>query len=301
MTRVNKDARRIYQRAMNCGWMVATEVGTHVVLEHELSAKQIRLPSRTSGFAPGERASAERIVAAVEQQVRKEERSQALEAEPADVNGELEPTITGVEPAMAKHHMTGHGGRVYEVTNVCRRSWSNGSVDYACTVDGCDFSSDTVKGTSIHRGLTHGALETPDINKSFVDPSRTWVPTTYQSSVITRLSNEIRDAMEDGHTDPLDLARAIAQSRAQNASFESDLAAPDRMLTPEQQLAAIRRILETGEEVLAREERERAQERKILALSQENTRLMAELEDGNKRLSEAREVFNLALDTFGEA
>lgn len=73
------------------------------------------------------------------------------------------------------------------------------------------------------------------------------------------------------------------------------------MFTPEQQLAAIRRVLETGEEAAEREERERKQERKILALSQENVRLMAELKEGNKRLSEARDVFSLALDTFGSA
>lgn len=158
-------------------------------------------------------------------------------------------------PAEVRRGMTPEGGRLSGSGASTKRTWSDGSVDYACAYEGCDYSASTVRSVGAHYGTKHtrgGGEPAKGDNRQHVDPSAEWDPTPRQASAATRLANEIQAAMDDDAKTAQEIARSITLSRAMNPA-----AAPvDRPMTVEEQLAAIRRILETPAARAAREEAE---------------------------------------------
>jgi hypothetical protein len=72
------------------------------------------------------------------------------------------PTITSTKPWLAHKAASATGGKFYESQAVTERTWSDGTVDYACSLDGCDYTSDKPHSVRAHygRSVSHPNLGT---------------------------------------------------------------------------------------------------------------------------------------------
>ena len=73
-----------------------------------------------------------------------------------------EPEVVSERPWLAKKAADSKGGTVYESPGVIERTWSDGSLDYVCSVAGCGWANPRPRSVSAHYGGAHTAKgETP--------------------------------------------------------------------------------------------------------------------------------------------
>lgn len=170
----------------------------------------------------------------------------------------------------------------YESGAVLERRWSDGTVDYACSWDGCDYASGSYRSVATHYGRSQSHDKPAEAGDRIPGPS--YEP---QHRAAT-LEREIRDAWPDDAASygPDEMAALLAQrittARAEGRS-ESE---PREELTAEQVLDRIRRLADRGE--YARQaERENALAERIAGLQAE---LREALDTGGGKLAEALEA-----------
>lgn len=141
-------------------------------------------------------------------------------------------------------------------TAVVERTWSDGSVDYACSAVGCDHAADRMRAVSSHFGAKHGrGGDTPTI-RSLMTPAVP-VPVVVEEA-----------AAQDAPKRESEKAEQVEQHEPARA------AEPVEPRTPEDRLAVIRAMLLPADEVAQENLRLRAE---IHALQDEVSRLQSAL------------------------
>lgn len=141
-------------------------------------------------------------------------------------------------------------------TAVIERTWSDGSVDYACSAVDCDHSDQKMRAVSSHFGAKHGRHgNTPTIR-----------------SLMTAQAVAPVDPVEE--TDETEEAENAAAVPAAESTAEHTAEGPIVPRTPEDRLAVIRAMLLPADEVAQENLRLRAE---IHALQDEVSRLQSAL------------------------
>jgi|GEM_PF-4746888 len=172
-----------------------------------------------------------------------DDEAEAEEPEPVST----EPIIVKVRPWTARYAMRKEGGEVYPSRAVLERKWSDGTMDYGCAYEGCDFQATEARTVAAHYGGKHGK-ETPasrDPAESYVDPSISWVPTERQKGRIARLTKELEAAaVALGNEMTAEMcAEWIVKRRDEAREGLTDESTP---LTPEQVIERVRRLVDGG-------------------------------------------------------
>ena len=85
----------------------------------------------------------------------------------------IEPLI---RPYLARKHSGKDGGTRYESQTTLERIWPDGSVDYTCALDGCDYASEKSRSVAMHYGQEHtrkGETEPAGEGPHVLDPDYT--------------------------------------------------------------------------------------------------------------------------------
>jgi hypothetical protein len=170
----------------------------------------------------------------------------------------------------------------YESGAVLERRWSDGTVDYACSWDSCDYASESYRSVATHYGRSQSHDKPAEAGDRIPGPS-------YEPQHrIAALEREIRDAWPDDAASygPDEMAALLAERiTAARADGRSE-PEPREELTAEQVLDRIRRLADRGE--YARQaEREHALADRIVGLQAE---LRETRDAGDGKLSEALEA-----------
>lgn len=165
--------------------------------------------------------------------------------EPADEEPADEPIITKVRPWTARYAMRREGGEVYPSKAVLERKWSDGSTDYACAYEGCEFHAPEARTVSAHYGGKHGKERPATQTDTYVDPSVSWVPSERQKGRIARLTKELEAAAQalGGAMTAESCAEWIVKRRDEAREGLTDETTP---LTPEQIIERVRKLVDGG-------------------------------------------------------
>lgn len=150
--------------------------------------------------------------------------------------------IVSLEPARAvKGVRTGGGAETYESQTTLERTWSDGTVDYPCRWNDCDYVGPSLRSTSNHY-RAHESGVTTDVGSGF-DVAHVAEPRI--KSRIARLAASIADAQAaTDSTDPAVVAEWIINERV--ARDDNRDAEPDE-LDADQILDRIARLVDRGE------------------------------------------------------
>lgn len=205
------------------------------------------------GKAPGEEASAPEALAGVIRDGRDDA--------PVAADGTGSRVLLSETPLLAK---AGRAAVWYESGAVLERRWSDGTVDYACSWDGCGYVSGSLRSVASHyaRSLSHD--QPADAGNKLTGP---WYEPEHRPASLER---EIRDAWPNdasglGRDEMASLlAERILAARAEGRGE----AEPREELTAEQVLDRIRRLADRGEYARA-VEREHALAERLAGLEAE--------------------------------
>lgn len=156
-------------------------------------------------------------------------------------------------PWMARKGSSRHGGgRKYESKAVIEREWSDGSVDYVCAYEGCNWNSDDPVSVARHYGGTHGAERPVGDTR----PPTVFVPDYTETGRRNyRPSRRLVDAVlgvianADGRLypqwveDPESLAEAILTWMHERPDLEEVARGPREPMSDEEILERIRALL----------------------------------------------------------
>jgi len=208
----------------------------------------------------------------------------------------IEPAVTIVssEPWMARVSSDGRKTDLYPSQATLERTWSDGSVDYACAWEGCDYTADKPRSTSSHyriHVMDSGvrADTTPTVFDAKVDG--------YRTVRVAHLAKEIEaalDSIEDGsvYDTTLDgnggLARYLAtQIIRERLAKGKEKIEDDEPTEPEDILARIKRLV-------MREENKRAEQAEAHAenLRKQVEEITAERDQARDRWQALRELIS---------
>lgn len=179
-----------------------------------------------------------------------------------------------IKPYGVKEYQTQNYGVLRDSSAILEVEYEDGSKAFRCAL--CDFERGSHHSINGHMGKhsledRKNALANP--NRNFVK-GLSWEPTPRQSTGITRLANEIAKAMELGLSTPESIASAIIEARAKDPQGDDDDDPTVIEMSPEEQLAAIRRIL--GTDLAAKEEHDE-QEKLITGLQNQIDAMQVEI------------------------
>lgn len=174
----------------------------------------------------------------------------AAEPEPEPVAHTGEATIHKIRPWIARHNMGKTGGEVYESRAVLERKWTDGTTDYSCAFDGCDYTHAEPRSVASHYGGRHGK-DLPAAQRRqdmYIDPATSWTPNQRQAGRIARLTKELNAAASAlEKDDKVVTAESLAQWIVQTRDSERDaLSDETTSLSPEQVIERVRRLVDGG-------------------------------------------------------
>lgn len=120
--------------------------------------------------------------------------------------------ITVERPWMAHKAPGRGGGTLYPSKVTIERLWSDGTVDYRCAADGCDYVNAYPRSVSRHYGRTHSAKGIREITNpvAVIDPTYTEKVTEHAYTPTQRLLDALMAVLaESDGMNRLDLATAI--------------------------------------------------------------------------------------------
>lgn len=165
----------------------------------------------------------------------------------------VEPVVIGEKPWMARKGLDGaENGRYYPSKTTIERKWSDGSTDYRCAKEGCDYSAPAPGSVARHHGNSKDHPPIGDDYQRDVIRGPAYEPGTKGPRTgASKLAREIEAALlgmsEDcSELEPADLAAALARAIADMRAEERGESAPSVPLTAEQKLERIRNIVDDG-------------------------------------------------------
>lgn len=223
-----------------------------------------------------------------------EERSQ-------DVNTE-EPAP--VEPAPVKRHIvdqrpmlasggtrrSGKNSAYFSATTIERR-WSDGSKDYTCAYEECDYSSENRMSPSRHYATTHSKDKAVEQRERFEAdvPDRAAYHYSPRDSRVAALAEVIAEMMRAGGRTPEQIARRALEWVHETSHGE--LSAEREPMTAEEKIARIRVLLDDGTMFsLEKEAQEKADQIAELTRRAEEAEHLLEVRSAN--LKALRELFD---------
>ncbi len=282
---VTEEYRSVLEAAQERGWKPVAQRGGLALLAHPHSFARLRMPladkdGNPKAVAPDSPEKlAEKIdrTGALSASIAREKRSPKSPkraakntAENADENAAVEPEAPEEqeEPAAGapvvvseRHPFTPTELRMRPrsprpTTAVIERTWSDGSVDYACSAVGCDHSDQKMRAVSSHFGAKHGRHgNTPTIRSLMTAQAVAPVDPVDETDETEEAENAAADQTAESAAKPT--AEALVTPR-----------------TPEDRLAVIRTMLLPADEVAQENLRLRAE---IHALQDEVSRLQSAL------------------------
>lgn len=116
-----------------------------------------------------------------------------------------ERTIVSEKPWMAARSIGADGAHLYPSEAVVQREWSDGSIDYVCAYEGCEWSRSNARSVASHYAGTHsrGKGKQPQHEVVAVDPDRSYTPT---QRLVDALAEYLRDARLEGTEEDVALA-----------------------------------------------------------------------------------------------
>jgi hypothetical protein len=238
---------------------------------------------------------------------------------------EAEAEVQRIIAATSQRHIvstepwSAHGRRsrtgdsmVYPSEAVMQRNWSDGTKDYACRYEGCDYVRDIARPVANHYGAVHsrGQGVQPKAPEDGIDPDFTH--TTAQKRRISKLRAEIDAAMTaafdvGAEADAIWIATWIVEHRADPQREEGDSKAGrhgyyndegewvDTPIGPDEILEELASLLErhTGRSKVLREQIE-AQDSVLQRYQQERDLAVARAERAEGNLHALRDMLNEA-------
>lgn len=229
-----------------------TLVSSKAMVEPEILREFVKVDPGLQGERDQQEAAllaeVQELTEIAEEAVRKATTPAAAGPEP----GADEPKVSKIKPWVARHAMRPDGGEMYESRAVLERRWTDGTTDYICAFDGCDFVNVEARSVASHYGGKHGKDKpaTQRREDMFVDPGISWTPSERQRGRISRLTKELMEASEhipeDVHGE--DAARALAEYIVKHRDEERDRLSQDETtpLSAEQVVERIRRMVDGG-------------------------------------------------------
>lgn len=175
-----------------------------------------------------------------------------------------ERTVVSTAPWLARKGPRRSGGTRYESNAVLQRTYSDGSYDYLCAHDGCDFTADSARSVANHYGGSHGRKEPhQQPAATIIDPTYTEPLTHRPYRPSDRLVDALTEWLEQSRTE-YDTERDLAVAALTWMHDRPDLPDPEpkEPLTDSEILARVRRLVDTG--AIAEQERETARLRQQL-------------------------------------
>lgn len=194
-----------------------------------------------------------------------------------------ERRLVSEQPWMAHSGTTKGTPKAYPTRNTIERTWSDGTKDYRCAYEGCDYTHDRPKNVVTHfaaKHVRHGDLDKQGRPDLLVDDPN------FEGTGLTRKvrPRKSRIAALAGFLAGLDLRNLTPEEIAERSlEFLADLSnsgSPDAQerepLTPEQIITRIRSLVDSGRYV---EQQDAIEERdgEIAALAEQAEALKAEL------------------------
>jgi hypothetical protein len=175
----------------------------------------------------------------------------------------------------------------YQSETTIERRWSDGTVDYACAYDGCDYTNTDRLSPSRHYANMHrkgqGRAKSPETFTAEVPDAREY---HYQprDSRVAALAEVIAQMMKEGITDPEKIAETALKWVHEQTDGATDHAAEREPMTPEEIVSRIRTLLDDGTMfALETQVREKADEVVALTRLVEAAEAKAEQARGNLR------------------
>jgi hypothetical protein len=169
-TAIHKDHRTFLNEALLAGWTVA-KIGQYVTASSPDAQHVVRFRENGSGFVD------QKLLRKYRRWLADSEANLAIDAiiaggltspEPTMIDEVLagaamkhvraarEPKIVLVKPFRARKNPGKDGGVLYDSEAVLERKWDDGTMDYACAADGCEFTSaDNPRSVASHYGQKH--------------------------------------------------------------------------------------------------------------------------------------------------
>lgn len=144
------------------------------------------------------------------------------------------------------HSSNGKSSAYYSDTTIERR-WSDRSVDYACAAEGCDYTSDSRTSPSRHYAATHSRTDGKVPQRSSFRaevPERAVYDYQPRDARVDALAEAISELMAQGGRSPREIAEAAL--KWVHEQRHTHLSADHEPLTPEEQIARIKTILDDG-------------------------------------------------------
>lgn len=205
------------------------------------------------------------------------------------------PVIVWEGPWKARRGNDRDGARYYDSQTTIERKWSDGSVDYRCAKQDCDYTAPMPRSVVRHFGMSkdHPTMTDGYGRDTYRGPA--YEPGTRKQAgpAASKLAREIEDALRalNGDAEAMEadeLAAALAQAIVQRRAEDAGEAKPAQPLTAEQILSRIRNLVDDGS-YFELAEKEQQDKMRIAGLEAElvQARLDAELE--RDRVEEVRE------------
>lgn len=182
-----------------------------------------------------------------------------------------EATIVSEKPMVAKAGES----RGYTSVTTIERKWSDGSMDYVCAYDGCDFASPNRKAPSGHYAATHtrdkGTAKQPESFRALVPNAHPYAP---REGRIRALAELISELMGDERS-PEDIARVALTWVHEQSRKGTELSVEREEMSAEDMLHRIRLLLDDG---------------RFVAMQQEVEALTTRLTESEAKIREAEEM-----------
>lgn len=161
------------------------------------------------------------------------------------------------------------------------RKWSDGTTDYACAFEGCDFVSQIRKGPSGHYATTHnrdkGTTPLPPRFPANVTDATSYAPRQTRVEALTQV---IRDMIAAGNESPELIARQVLVWVHQQTKHRTEFS-EDVDLSADDMLERIRHMLDRGQYAAAQRRQEE--------LAARVEALESEVDEARKQAKDARE------------
>lgn len=166
------------------------------------------------------------------------------------------PQVVSERPWHAHKGPGERGGRVYESAAVIERRWSDGTVDYRCAWEGCDYTSPIPRSVARHYGGRKDHVVVAEPGPEHLDPEYTQPLTERRTKRVMSLSAKIAVALSriDGWQGmpEEEVARKLAEVMVPEGEDADSVGALP--LTDAEVLHRIRSLVDRGEYVsLARQ------------------------------------------------
>lgn len=203
------------------------------------------------------------------------ERAAAIEqAAEKKVTPKPERTVVSEKPMLAR----AHEGRAYESKIAIERTWSDGTIDYKCSM--CDYSGErlSVRGhwqKHVRAGEVEGGQKRGPEFQADVPNAVSYAPRMNRVEALAEFLKEYLETNEYDVIDPQDVAKAALTWVHEQSRKGTELAAEREELTPEDTLNRIRVLLDQGQY--------QKQQQEIDRLAQEVMNMRLALDAANSR------------------